>query len=83
MANAGRMLRISGRDLRPFGYAGAVSQTEFSFEGGSIPYTRTEVFGELMKDATGRDALGRYNRAGIGVTRHAATLWIALILIRA
>ena len=82
MANASRMLTISGRDLRPFRYAGAVAQTEFEFEGGSIPFTRTEVFSELMKKATGRDALGHYNRAGIGVTLRAATLWIALLLIR-
>ena len=83
MAAAGRMLVISGRDLRPFRYAGDVAQTEFSFEGGSIPFTRSEVFAEMMKKGTRRDVLGRYNRVGIGVTRRPPTLWLALILIRA
>jgi Cysteine-rich secretory protein family len=83
MAAAGKMLVISGRDLRPFRYAGDVAQTEFSFEGGSIPFTRSEVFAEMMKKGTRRDVLGRYNRVGIGVTRRPPNLWLALILIRA
>jgi hypothetical protein len=83
MAAAGRMLVIPGRDLRPFRYAGDVAQTEFRFEGGSIPFTRSEVFAEMMKKGTRRDVLGRYNRVGIGVTRRPPNLWLALILIRA
>jgi hypothetical protein len=83
MAAAGKMLVISGHDLRPFRYAGDVAQTEFRFEGGSIPFTRSEVFAEMMKKGTRRDVLGRYNRVGIGVTRRPPNLWLALILIRA
>jgi hypothetical protein len=83
MARARRMLAISGQDLRPFRYAGDVAQTEFRFEGGSIPFTRGEVFAEMMKKETRRDILGPYNRVGIGVTRHPPNLWLALILIRA
>jgi hypothetical protein len=83
MAAVGRMLVISGRDLRPFRYAGDVAQTEFRFEGGSIPFTRSDVFAEMMKKATRRDVLGRYNRVGIGVTRRPPNLWLALILTRA
>jgi Cysteine-rich secretory protein family len=83
MAAAGKMLVISGRDLRPFRYAGDVAQMEFRFEGGSIPLTRSEVFAEMMKKGTTRDALGRYNRIGIGVSRRPPNLWLALILIRA
>lgn len=83
MAAAGKMLVISGRDLRPFRYSGDVAQTEFRFEGGSIPFTRGEVFAEMMKKGTRREVLGRYNRVGIGVTRRPPNLWLALILIRA
>jgi hypothetical protein len=83
MAAGGKMLTISGRDLRPFRFAGDVAQTEFRFEGGSIPFTRSEVFAEMMKKGTRREVLGRYNRVGIGVTRRPPSLWLALILIRA
>jgi hypothetical protein len=85
MADAGRLHAISNRDLRPFSYAGTVEEHEFQDEGGSIPQTRAEVFAEMMRGkGLRRDSLsGRFNRVGIGITRHSPNLWVTLIFIRA
>jgi hypothetical protein len=85
MADAGRLHVIPNRDLRPFSYAGTVEEHELQYEGGLFPPTSAYVFADMMRrKGLRRDSLsGRFNRAGIGITRRPHSLWVTLIFIRA